>query len=288
MSHAMTEDRIFHADGATIAYQVSGSGGPPVAYAHGVLLSRAAVRGLGIFDLEAVADGRRLLLYGQRGHGHSTGRPQPEYHTFEQAGVDLLDLLTAAGFEEPVDFAGSSLGAAAALYAVLVAPQRFRRLVLLIPPAAWEGGNRPVRQWYLDTADEIDDIGASAWRQRWAQAPPLPIFADYPPGRFSPDVGDEVAAAALRGVAGSDLPAPAALATINQPALILAWVDDPQHPLATARELARLIPRATVRVAHTLDEVKTWTGVAKAFLARGGATGGVLPAPITGASLPAQ
>lgn len=43
--------------------------------------------------------------------------------------------------------------------------------------------------------------------------------------------------------------------------------DDPQHPLATARELARLMPRATLRVAHTVDEVKTWTDVAKAFLA---------------------
>jgi len=94
----MTEDRFRYADGATIAYQVSGSGSPPVAYAHGVLLSRAAVRGLGILDVEAIADGRRPLLYDQRGHGHSTGRPQPEYYIFEQAGVDLLDLLTAAGF----------------------------------------------------------------------------------------------------------------------------------------------------------------------------------------------
>lgn len=99
VSDAMTEDRFRYADGATIAYQVSGSGSPPVAYAHGVLLSRAAVRGLGILDVEAIADGRRPLLYDQRGHGHSTGRPQPEYYTFEQAGVDLLDLLTAAGFE---------------------------------------------------------------------------------------------------------------------------------------------------------------------------------------------
>lgn len=141
MSAAMAPmDRILHTDGARIAYQVSGSKSPPVAYAHGVLLSRAVVRRMGVFDVDVIADGRWLLLYDQRGRGRSTGLPQPAYHTFEQAGVDLLDLLIAAGFEEPVDVAGSSLGAAAALYAVLVAPRRFRRLVLLIPPAAWEGG----------------------------------------------------------------------------------------------------------------------------------------------------
>lgn len=119
----------------------------------------------------------------------------------------------------------------------------------------------------MDTADEIDDIGAPEWCRRWAQAPSLPIFADYPPGRFTPDVGDDVASAALRGVARSDLPAPAALATIDAPTLILAWADDPQHPVGTARQLARLIPRASLRIANTVDEVKDWTGITKEFLA---------------------
>lgn len=178
----MTADSQYATDGATIAYNVDGTGAP-VGYAHGVLLSRKAVRGLGIFDLDEIARGRRLLTYDQRGHGHSTGRAKPSDYRFEQAAEDLLGLLDAADINEPIDFAGSSLGAVAALYATLAAPDRFRRLALLIPPVAWERGTNQAKQWYLDTADTIDNIGPDAWRKRWDSAPPLPIFGDYPQGK---------------------------------------------------------------------------------------------------------
>lgn len=48
-----------------------------------------------------------------------------------------------AGIDEPMDFAGSSLGSAAALHGAIAAPHRFRRLVLIIPPVAWETGPAP-------------------------------------------------------------------------------------------------------------------------------------------------
>ncbi len=254
----MPADSHFPADGATIAYRVTGDGAP-VGYAHGVLLSREAVRGLGIFDLETIAGGRRLLTYDQRGHGYSTGRPRPADYRFEQAAADLLDLLDAAGIDEPIDFAGSSLGAAAALYAALAVPDRFRRLALLIPPVAWETGPHRAKQWYFDTADTIDDVGPAAWHEQWASAPPLPIFADYPQGKFTPDVHDELLSAVLRGVALSDLPAPAELTTLSQPTLILAWDTDPLHPIATAERLHALLPNSTLHIARTVDEVQTWT-----------------------------
>lgn len=82
-------------DGATIAYELAGRG-RPVGYAHGVLLSRAAVRGLELFDIDAVAAGRRLLTYDQRGHGHSSGRAVAEDYRFERAATDLPGLLDAA------------------------------------------------------------------------------------------------------------------------------------------------------------------------------------------------
>ncbi|WP_237023344.1 alpha/beta fold hydrolase [Mycolicibacterium tokaiense] len=108
----MPDDHHLITDGATIAYQLSGPPNTvPVGYGHGVLMSRQIVRGLGIFDIDAIADRRRLITYDQRGHGASRGRPKPEDYRFEQAADDLLRVLDAAGLDEPIDFAGSSLGA---------------------------------------------------------------------------------------------------------------------------------------------------------------------------------
>ena len=159
---SMSADALYTTpDEATIAYEVSGDG-RPFGYAHGVLLSRAAVRGLGLFDIDAIAADRRLLTYDQRGHGRSSGRAVAEDYRFECAATDLLGVLDAAGIDEPIDFAGSSLGAAAALYAALAAPDRFRRLVLVIPPVSWETGAQQARHWYAATARRIDEIGAAA------------------------------------------------------------------------------------------------------------------------------
>jgi non-heme chloroperoxidase len=254
----MTADRQLATDGATIAYEFSGAP-DPVGYAHGVLLSRSSVRGLGLFDIDTIARGRGLLTYDQRGHGHSTGRAIADDYRFERAAKDLVEVLDAAELEAPIDFAGSSLGAAAALHAAIAAPDRFRRLALVIPPVAWETGPVQARQWYLDTADHIEEVGPAAWRREWTSAPPLPIFADYPRARFNPDVADDLLASALRGVGLSDLPDPAAIAALPMPTLILAWDTDALHPISTAERLAELIPNSTLHVARTLDGVKTWT-----------------------------
>ncbi len=129
--------------------------GPLLGYAHGVFSSRAAVRRLHLLDFDALAADRQLLTYDQRGHGHSTGRPIADDYRFENFTPDLLTLLDELDLDEPIDFMGSSLGRDVALRAAITAPERFRRLVLIIPPVAWEEGPNQARQWYTDNADVI-------------------------------------------------------------------------------------------------------------------------------------
>lgn len=145
------------------------------------------------------------------------------------------------------------------LYAALAAPERFGRLALLIPPVSWEAGPHPARQWYADTARRIDEIGPSAWRNEWAQAAPLPIFADYPQAKFSPDVPDELLASVLSGAGLSELPDRDELAALHHRALILAWDTDPLHPVSSAARLHALLRNSQLFVARTVDDVKTWT-----------------------------
>lgn len=253
----MSSDSYLTHEGARIAYQYTGSGAP-IGYAHGVPLSRKAVRGLGLFDFDSLADGRRLLAYDQRGHGRSTGRAIAEDYHFDNFARDLLALMDALEIAEPMDFAGSSLGCDTALRAAIAAPHRFRRLVLMIPPIAWDGAEQ-AKQWYFDSADSIEKLGAKQWREQWARTDPPPIFADYPQYKFSPDVADELLPAILRGVGTSDLPAPEAIATLRHPALILAWDTDPLHPVSTAERLHDLLPGSQLHVAKSVVDIKAWT-----------------------------
>ncbi|OLF17037.1 alpha/beta fold hydrolase [Actinophytocola xanthii] len=262
----MSNDHYLARDGARIAYEITGAG-TPLGYGHGVLLSRAAVRRMALFDIDAVAADRRLLTYDQRGHGHSTGRPVAADYTFDSVADDLLALVDAADLGEPLDFMGSSLGAAAALGAALRAPEKFRRLALLIPPVAWEGGDAPVRRWYLDTADAIDAEGAAAWRRGWANAEPIPLLAEHKGFDLTPDIDDELVSSALRGVGQSDLPDPARLATLPHPTLILTWDTDPLHPVETAERLHEAVPNSELHVSRSLADVLTWTGRVRDFFA---------------------
>lgn len=84
----MPSDKYFERAGASIAYQFEGSG-PPLGYAHGVPLSRKAVRSLELFDFDSLGDGRSMLVYDQRGHGQSTGRPIPEDYLFRELRAGL-------------------------------------------------------------------------------------------------------------------------------------------------------------------------------------------------------
>ncbi len=80
--------------------------------------------------------------------------------------------------------------------------------------------------------------------------------------RARPRGGDDC----LRGAAESDLWPLEAIATIDKPALVLSWADDPGHPEATAQWLAIKLPRATLVIARSLREVLAWKGEVRRFL----------------------
>ena len=246
-------------------YDDSGSGQLAV-YGHGLFFSRAVEARLGLLDWSAIVSaGLRLVRYDARGHGRSPGRTDPAEYTFQQHGVNLLDLLDHLGADQPVHGLGSSMGSAALLWAAVAAPTRFDRLVVVAPPRAW-AERASSALLYQSWADQIDLEGVAAWLNILNTVPPPPILAElsgYPP---VPDIADGVLSAVLRGVGTSDLPEPAALAAVEQPTLILAWDTDPSHPVSTAEQLAATLPNARLEIARTVPEVRSWGKRAAQFL----------------------
>lgn len=257
-------DRIDPVSGArlSLVYEDEGEG-EPVVQLHGLTSSRARDRLLGM-DLVADLTGRRRIRYDARGHGHSTGPRTPAAYAWPRLADDLLALLDHLVPDEPVHGVGQSMGTGTLLYAALRRPERFASLSLALPPTAW-AVRQARRRVYLGSAELLERRGLAYWAaldQRLAQPPAVS------PNRPAtlPDVAEELLPTVYRGAAVTDLPPLDTLAQLRVPTLLLAWVDDPAHPLSTARALAETLPASSLVVASTPEDVARWPGLLSAHL----------------------
>lgn len=201
----------------------------------------------------------RVLRYDARGHGNSTGSTEPSSYTWPHLADDLLALLEhVAEPGEQVHGVGPSMGSATLLHAALLDPTRFASLTLVTPPTAWET-RVAQRATYLVNADLVEREGIDAFVELGLTSPIVPAMADAP--RTKPAVAEALLPALLRGAALSDLPSPRELAAIDAATLLLAWTDDPTHPVSTATILADTLPDTRLVVARTPYGVMAWPGL---------------------------
>ncbi len=242
---------------AELAWAFSDESGPAVVQLHGLTSSRSRDRVLDL-DLGRGLSDTRLLRYDARGHGHSSGRPVPEDYRWPNLAEDLLRLLDFWFPDDQVHGVGPSMGAATLLHAAVLEPERFSGFTLLLPPTAW--ATRTARSGdYLQLADVIEQHGIERFVAETRSEPRPPATVGHPD--TVPHVAEKLLPSIYRGAALSDLPTPEQIATITVPARVLAWVGDPAHPLSTAEALVDLMPRATLQVAETPEDVSRWPGV---------------------------
>ncbi|MHA7288375.1 alpha/beta fold hydrolase [Arthrobacter sp. MDT3-24] len=256
----------FEVPGAELAVALSDEGGHPIVQLHGLTSSRAHDRVLNL-DLGRGLSGTRLLRYDARGHGRSTGRKVPEDYQWRSLADDLLRLLDHWFPGERVHGVGPSMGTGTLLHAASREPDRFTGLTLMVPPTAWETRLAQAANYRVAAAlIESGGVEALLATTRGATPPPATIGAP----ETVPDVADTLLPSLFRGAALSDLPAREAVARIDVPTTILAWLDDPGHPLSTAESLAALLPQATLMVARTPEDVQTWPNILSQDVARRG------------------
>ncbi|MBW2243514.1 MAG: alpha/beta hydrolase [Deltaproteobacteria bacterium] len=231
-------------------------------WGHGLLGSMAQDDAADLVDWAALSAGCRLLRYDARGHGRSEATLAPEDYCWPELGRDMLALLDALGEERAV-LGGVSMGCATSLHAAVRAPERVAGLVLMAPPTAWRTRARQARV-YRVLAIVIDRLGIGLFRRLASLPRPQPGNAAL--AAMERSVIEQLRRAdrravvgALRGAAKSDLPAARKLAALDVPVLILAWTDDPSHPVSSAEELAEILPRAELHVAGSAEDVHGWT-----------------------------
>ena len=272
-----------------LAYDEVGDG-PPVVYAHGLTSSRRSEDAWTLTDWSpVVAAGRRLVRYDARGHGESTGRPRYTDYTWPYLAGDLLALVDhisgpgpgpgqdpdqepepgpgpgSGSNPAPVDVIGASMGCGTLLHAAIRHPERFGRLVLVIPSTAWE--TRPMAAAAnRAAADIIERNGLDSFLAAVKDLPLAPVPAQAPGTPPLPDITESLYPHVMRGSAATDLPDPDVLRALEHPALILTWAGDPGHPVSTAEKLKDLLPNAWLHVSDDYADATTWGERAAAFL----------------------
>lgn len=239
---------------ARLDYDIAGGAGPLVVQLHGLTSCRERDAALGL-DLGRALREHRILRYDARGHGRSTGRADVESYAWPALAGDLVALLDHVSPDTPVHGVGTSMGAATLLHAAVRAPGRFASLTLVVPPTAWET-RRERADAYRANADLVEREGVDAFVELGSTTPDPPALADAPQTR--PSVAEPLLPTVLRGAASSNLPALQTIAELSVPTLILAWADDPAHPLRTAELLHQAIRGSRRIVARTPYGIMAW------------------------------
>ena len=261
--------RTMDVRGGAIVVDDPGPGGVPLLWAHGLTSSRDHEDITGLFGWRA-RGGMRVIRYDARGHGDSPGTTDPADYTWPVLADDLLALMDGLGLARGA-VGGASMGCATALYATVAAPDRIDRLVLVIPPTAWET-RAAQREVYLAAAQLVEDRGPAAMAEQMRRQPPVGAFGadgerrrDEGLARYA-ELDGTLLATILRGAAASDLPPVDELRRIRQPALVLAWSGDGGHPTSTAERLAEVLPAAELHVADDLATIARWPDLVSDFV----------------------
>ncbi len=235
---------------ATLHLVTDGVGDPTTVFAHG--LTNSCME-LAAFTPMAPGTKVRFCF---RGHGHSS-TPGPGAYRYADFARDLEAVADATDATGAV---GTSLGAGALANLLARRPDRFERLVFLLP-ASLEGSigsstlfDRTAELLETLPRDEaIEAILSESGRARNYEAQPglrefdLLLWQDMNPVGVARAIREVV-----RDAAVADL---GLLGEVHSPTLVIAREGDTIHPASVARRLAVQMPNAEVIVLSSEDDL---------------------------------
>ncbi|AOS97695.1 3-oxoadipate enol-lactonase 2 [Microbulbifer aggregans] len=256
-------------EGIHLHYTVTGSG-PALVLLHSFLASSAMWE----TQIPALSERYTVIAVDLRGHGDS-GPIQRDITIYDLLD-DVVAILDAEGIERAA-WAGLSIGGMITLRAALKVPERVSGVLLLDTHAGAERPLKKLRYHAMVTAARLFGI-----RPLLPQVLKL-MFGEHTLAHNKPLVDewrDRIAAVPFstiqRGVSAltrrEDLSPQ--LGNINQPALVIVGEEDQALPPAYSREIARLLPQATLievpRSGHlsALEQPDAVTGAMLNFLGK--------------------
>lgn len=226
-------------EGVRLAVEVVGEGEPVTVVGHGLTGSRVDLAILAPF-----VPGTKVL-FDFRGHGESE-RPGPGAYSMDHFAADVDNVATAFGATALV---GASLGGGATLRLLLSKPDRFQRLVILLPARLERATG--AREKLLRLADlleqhPLEKVADIVVAEEDAEG----AFDGFPSTRaLRRDAilrmhRDGMPAAIRESIADPPVGDGSVMSRVTTPTLIVAQEGDPVHAASVARELAAAMPNA--------------------------------------------
>lgn len=252
------ESRVIERAGSTLHVVVEGEG-PPLLYLHG-LTSRGRVA------RQEAPRGFRLATYDQRGHGSGTPFTDPAAYAIDELSADALSVLDALGWDNAA-VGGTSMGAAVALRLALGAPDRVERL-LLAGPAFGDTDNPEGRERIEQMAalfDQFEPSEAIAALKAGMLEQGMPPEATLAIDAWIEHDPNALVVAMRSVCAWEPFPDLEVLRTLTMPVLVVAWPDDPIHPLGLAERIVSLTSGKLERLSGVAEVLAHPESVGQAF-----------------------
>jgi pimeloyl-ACP methyl ester carboxylesterase len=198
-------------DGIKLAYERSGTDGPPIVFVHGWACDRSYFEP----QVEHFGANHAIAALDLRGHGESDRpEPGPGVYSVDKFAGDVLAVAADAGFDRPV-IIGHSLGGVVTL-ACAARPGALSAAVMVDPAPIT---NEPIKAFLAQAADSAETDHDASWRTGFVGGMFLPTDAvrrdEILEGMTA--LPPAIAGAALRGIAEFD--GTAALGAVDVPLL---------------------------------------------------------------------
>ncbi|HSP60991.1 MAG TPA: alpha/beta hydrolase [Ornithinimicrobium sp.] len=221
----------------------TGRGRPHTLLAHGAAGSIATTR-----PYAGHVAGTRTFVH-QRGHGRSHRPAGTTWGYGDLAG----DLWAVADVVEADRALGISMGAGALLAGLTQDPDRFQRVVLVLPAVLDRVRDDAATARLGRFADLLDGGDVQAVAEHLLADQPVSVREDPAVVRWCHDQAEELTGGGVADVlrvlaVRAPVTDRSALERVRRPVLVLGQEDDPLHPAAVAREVAALLPRSVLHV----------------------------------------
>jgi pimeloyl-ACP methyl ester carboxylesterase len=232
---------FFDRDGVKFNFEDYGEG-VPLIFSHGLGSNLSVMR-----DLIGPMEGVRVIIYDNRGHGKTTGTPDPSRLNFNSLADDMAALLDHLGVDRAVA-GGVSMGSGISIAFSRRYPQRARALILSRP--AWLNQPFPSNLAVIgEIARLIDEMGVAEAIRHVESLEAFALLRQRFPETASgllqnlENARDASVALTFRSILASvPFSSFEDLALTRVPTLVLANHDDPIHPFDLAEKLAAGIP----------------------------------------------